>query len=79
MRVPEPAHFDAARECAALPGETLEQLQQWVYVWGCLKLEDIHGFPTWEAAVNRVLHRHWIELLQIFAFYSGGGEEEMMK
>ena len=71
----EVARFDPS-QTPALPGETAERLQEWVYMWSTLRLTELHGFPAWEQKVNDLLHAKLEPLLSIFAYYSGTEQGE---
>ena len=68
---PPPSRYSAAEHCAPLAGESAEALGEFVYCWGCIRMADIHGFPTWEGDACAVLHTHFAQLLRIFAHYAG--------
>ena len=50
-------------------GETDLQFTVWRKVWKKIELRDLSGFTTWEGDVHRILHKNFLPLCAVFAYY----------
>ncbi|KOO22536.1 hypothetical protein Ctob_006009 [Chrysochromulina tobinii] len=68
------ARVDLSR-VEGLPGQSAAEHEKWIATWRKMDLSTLFGFPAWERDVFDVLHAAFVDLLNLFEYYSYCGDE----
>ena len=70
---PKVARFDPT-ETLALPGHSAAEHERWMSAWSQMDLSRLVGFPTWEKEVFDILQHFFLDLYNLFVYYSYAGD-----
>ena len=75
-----PHRFDAVKHIALrnenedpkanYTGSSATPINRWLDCWAAMHLDDIHGFPTWDAELFNLLQPYFATLCRLFAAYA---------